>query len=137
MIWMKINERLWPDLSVDREHLKEFVKAVEADDKQYWKAEARFKERWHVQSVFVGVEWQRRGVGMMLMQQVLERARQEGVCVGIEASKEGEGMYRKCGFRVLGRFGLVLPGWTSDNGGIMVWEPNKEGAEEEQEGAEE
>lgn len=137
MTWMKVEGKLWPDLSLDQEHVKEFAKVVEADDKQYWEAEARFKERWHVQSVFVGVEWQRRGVGMLLMQEVLERAREEGVCVGIEASKEGEGLYRKCGFRVLERFGFVFPGCEVDDGGIMVWEPIVEGGGEEQEVAEE
>ncbi|MCJ1350225.1 MAG: hypothetical protein MMC33_000206 [Icmadophila ericetorum] len=131
-VWMRVNEWIWPNLGMDQETEKTFVKAVVADEKEFWEANERYKERWHVQSVVVGVEWQRQGVGKLLMQEVLERAKKEGVCVGVEASKEGEGLYRKCGFGLLGRFELIVPGAEPDDGGVMVWEPWSQEEEEEQ-----
>jgi ribosomal protein S18 acetylase RimI-like enzyme len=80
--------------------------------------------RWHAQSVVVLPEWQRRGIGKRLMAEVLRRAERDGVMVGLESSVKGEGLYRKLGFELLGRFTTeadALEG--ADKGGVMAWYP--------------
>lgn len=129
--WFKIQTPVvnffWPDKSVDRDALRRFMESVQRDEFLHWGSpglKARYGNRWHVQSVVVSSGWQRRGVGGLLMEEVLTRARGEGVVVGLEASGDGERLYRKLGFELRGRFDMVV---GPDVGGIMMWTPGKMG----------
>ena len=110
----------WPDRSADAEAVQEFHAWRLEDDEKYWGPRERVN-RWHAQSVVVASEWQRKGVGRLLMGVVLERARDDGVIVGVEASPEGERLYRALGFQMLGPFCKTLQG--TSGGGVMLWEP--------------
>ncbi len=55
----------------------------------------------------------------MILNEVLSRAQRERVPVGLTASPEGERLYSKMGFEMLGGFSMrVVDG---DAGGIMIW----------------
>ncbi|KAH8603075.1 hypothetical protein B0O99DRAFT_588125 [Bisporella sp. PMI_857] len=106
------------------ENLKLFLASIEGDEKKYWDVEGR-RERWYVQSCVVRKEFQGLGIGKRLMGEVIKKAEKEGVVVGLEASEEGEKMYRRVGFRLLGRFdqGNLVEN-NEEVGGIMIWEGN-------------
>jgi len=53
----------------------------------------------------------------------LKRAQKERVLMGLTASVEGEHLYRKVGFELLGPFTHRVPGDDSEGGGIMIWYP--------------
>ncbi|KAI5819005.1 acyl-CoA N-acyltransferase [Pyronema omphalodes] len=109
---------MFKDRSVDPVAAKEWEKILEEDD--YW---AEYKRMWYVQSLVVSPGHQKRGVGSRLMRVVLERAEVEGVVVGLEASPEGEALYRRLGFVLLQRFKNKLGDWENEQGGVFLWEP--------------
>ncbi|KAJ5618969.1 hypothetical protein N7510_002953 [Penicillium lagena] len=118
-----IENYVWPDRSLDEDAMQQFDASAEIDERTFWGSDemkARYGERWHVQSVVVSSKCQRRGLGRMLMGEVLRRAQEEGVVVGLEASKDGEKLYQSLGFELRGRFsrnfGEVV-------GGVMMWSP--------------
>ncbi|MCJ1302926.1 hypothetical protein MMC08_005731 [Hypocenomyce scalaris] len=115
----------WPDRSADPLALREFYRWRKQDDETYWSTPEQVN-RWHAQSVVVAPEWQRKGVGKLLMSEVLRRARKDGVFVGLEATMEGERLYRSLGFRLLGGFCRAPPGMNG--GGVMIWDPDSTGA---------
>ena len=69
-------------------------------EEEYW---APHPQRWHVQSLAVAEEFQRRGIGKRLMREVMVQAEAERVVVGLEASGMGEVLYRSLGFEEIGR----------------------------------
>ncbi|OGM43289.1 hypothetical protein ABOM_008664 [Aspergillus bombycis] len=122
-----IETLVWPDRSGDAEAVAEFDKAVEDDNLRYWESpqmKGLYGERWHAQSVVVSGDWRRRGIGRRLMGEVLRRAQEEGVVVGLEASEDGERLYRSLGFELRGRFCMALGDEDGDVGGIMMWRPD-------------
>lgn len=126
--WSKIRiavgNYLWPDRSVDHDAMRRFMQSTEHDAEKYWMSrpmKEKYGNRWHAQSVVVSSSYQRRGVGRLLMGEVLQRARDEGVVVGLEASAEGEKLYRNLGFELRGPFSMIL-GLSA--GGVMMWTPN-------------
>lgn len=126
-IWHRIENWVWPDRSVDVKAVGNFARAVEVDDKKFWESEEMkglYGERWHAQSVVVSEGWRRRGIGAMLMGEVLKRAGEEGVVVGLEASEDGERLYRSLGFELRGRFSMLVA--DIEGGGIMMWRPKGE-----------
>lgn len=110
--WVDVHVWGFVDRSMDLEAFVSFGQ----EGKGYWVDSP--EERWYVQSLVVGGAWQRRGVGKALMGVVLGMARDEGVMVGLEASEDGEPMYRSLGFGLRMRFkeGDVA-------GGVMEWFP--------------
>ncbi|KAE8313386.1 acyl-CoA N-acyltransferase [Aspergillus transmontanensis] len=119
-----IENLLWPDRSGDADAVRRFEKSAEVDGLRFWESEEMkrlYGERWHAQSVVVSGDWRRRGIGRRLMGEVLRRAQEDGVVVGLEASEDGEKLYRSLGFELRGRFSLLLGG--QDGGGIMMWRP--------------
>lgn len=115
---------VWPNRATDRNALRKFETWVSADNEIHWKPFPDRQERWHVQSIVVDEKWQGRGIGKRLMSEVLRRAGEEGVVVGLEASPEGECLYRSVGFELLGRFSGETIG-VADQGGIMLWRPER------------
>jgi len=117
---------IWPDRSADREASKVFEASCDGDDARYWKAFPERDNRWQAQSVVVREEWQGCGVGSRMMSEVLVRAREDDVIVGLTASGPGEQMYTKLGFRLLGQF--TSPVEPEGQGGYMMWTPEKKTA---------
>jgi ribosomal protein S18 acetylase RimI-like enzyme len=122
----RILKYFWPDRSEDPVALKQFFSWVEIDEKKHWSGYPERRNRWHVVSCAVHLDWQRKGIGMKMMEEVMSRAQKEGVIIGLEASSEGERLYRKCGFEKLSKFtmgqGILL---DPDQGGLMIWRPQK------------
>lgn len=114
----------WPDKSADPAAVKQFYAWCAEDDKKYWNMNPMWKNRWHIRSVSVAPEWQNKGIGKALTRKVIERAKEEGVVVGLEASPQGYEMYKPLGFRLLGRFCETPTG--GEGGGVMIWEPQGE-----------
>lgn len=124
-LWSWIENLVWPDRSVDMGALRVLHASAEVDDWKYWQSDemkARYQARWHVQSLVVSSEYQRRGLGRMLLTEALRRAQDEGVVVGLEASEDGEKLYRSLGFELRGRFSA---NFGDELGGIMMWSPQK------------
>jgi len=118
--WLKVAGWVDPDRSRSEEGVKEFLRVVEEENGIHWEGREERKNRWHVQSVVVSEEWRGRGVGKAMMKEVIERARKQGVVVGLEASPMGEKLYRSVGFELLARFMTPLGELT---GGVMMWSP--------------
>ncbi|KAJ5166002.1 hypothetical protein N7492_006298 [Penicillium capsulatum] len=122
-IRIAVTNFIWPDRAVDRNAKREFLQSTELDMERYWMSpamKAKYENRWHAQSVVVSSAYQRRGIGRLLMAEVLHRAQDEGVVVGLEASTEGEKLYRNLGFELRGPFSMII-GLSA--GGIMMWTP--------------
>ena len=115
-----ITNHFWPDRSTDPKAVQESNGWRVQDDEKYWNSAER-ANRWHALNVVVAPEWQGKGVGKLLMGGILERAREEGVIVGMEANSAGERLYGALGFRLLGRFCKTPEGMRG--GGVMLYEP--------------
>jgi len=77
----------------------------------------------HVDSLVV-VPWaQRRGVGVKLMEPILETARKLNKVVLLESSAPGETLYRKVGFELITRYVDGEGNLVQEGGGLMVWRP--------------
>ena len=111
--------------SASKEGLDILNQAVKEHQELYWDP-VKFPERqcrWHTLSVAVSPAHQGKGIGKMLINEVIKRAEEERICVGLEANINGEPLYRKVGFELLGRFNLVLAEEERDRGGVMLWRP--------------
>ncbi len=90
--------------------------------KVHWEGRKDRENRWHAQSVVVRKEFQGRKAGKRLMAEVIGRAENENVVVGLESSANGEMMYRSVEFELLGRF-QGGNGFEGDSGGVMLYTP--------------
>lgn len=81
-------------------------------DKLYFTLYKKFRDRlwvgeleehWFVKRLCVDPAWRRQGVGMMLLQWGLDRAQEENVVVGLDATDEGMALYVKAGFVEIAR----------------------------------
>ncbi|KAG9228042.1 hypothetical protein BJ875DRAFT_390230 [Amylocarpus encephaloides] len=116
----------WSD---DLQHVNEFVRALFKQSASVFDSHPKRRNRWHAQSVVVSVDFQRMKIGKTLMGEAIKRAREEGVIVGLEASAEGEMMYKSVGFEVVQRFEKLkgmpdeVPKEGGGIGGVMIWKP--------------
>jgi GNAT superfamily N-acetyltransferase len=128
----RVENYLFPDRSMSKENMDMFLTWVDYDTKTYW-SNPLYENRWQAQTVIVAPKWQGNGIGKMLMNEVIKRAKAENearreidgeqavpVVIGLQSSPAGEFMYRKVGFRLLGRFQDSQPG---EAGGSQIWEP--------------
>jgi GNAT superfamily N-acetyltransferase len=116
---------LWPDRSTDHDAARQFGESIEYDSEKYWDSDemrAKYGNRWHVRGLVVSSSHQRRGIGRALMAEVLQRAQRENVVVGLEASGDGEKLYRSLGFEMRGPFSMII---GSPVGGCMMWTPKQ------------
>lgn len=112
------------DKCADPEALRLFAEWGEKDQEKYWNRFPDRTNRWYVQSCVVRSEYQGMGIGKMLMREVIARAEEEGLVIGLEASNEGFWMYKSVGFELLGRFDTPgNPDAAEEGGGIMMWTP--------------
>jgi ribosomal protein S18 acetylase RimI-like enzyme len=126
-IKFKIMDYIWPDRSVNPAAEKQFGAWCRIDDEKHWNLHPKRKNRWHLRSIVVSPESRGKGVGTLLMKPLLDRAQKEGVIVGLEASADGEHLYRKMGFELLSRFYYEEgnPIASPNAGGVMMWTPDK------------
>ena len=111
----------FPNRATDKVRMELFMANRRRIQKRW--EEERYKERWEIESVSIEPEWQRRGVGRELMGWVVEKAREEGVPVVVEASREGGVLYRSLGFVKVGE-GFRVPGGEEEiGGGVFEWWP--------------
>lgn len=127
--WFKIQASVVnlfsPDHSINHDALDAFMKSAKHDEQLYWESpemKIKYSNRWHAQSVVVSPSYHRQGIGRRLMQEVLRRAQDEGVVVGLEASEDGEKLYQKMGFELRGLFSMNI---GLPAGGIMMWTPKR------------
>lgn len=112
------------------EKLQMFYDWCVLDCEKYWKGR---ENRWHAQSVVVDPDYQRRGIGRVLMSEVTKKSEEECIPVGLESSGQGEKLYRAVGFDYLGKFQGDGAKYGLDEGGIMLYRP-KGFTEEERDG---
>ncbi|KAJ8068573.1 hypothetical protein OCU04_002287 [Sclerotinia nivalis] len=113
-----------PDRATSKAHNAVFSHSIKQDNERYWSPITfpRRQYRWHVNTIVVRPEYQGKGIGRLLMEYILGRARREGVPVGLSASPEGERLYRKLGFVWLGHFYTRIGGEEGGSGGgLMIW----------------
>ncbi|KAH7342450.1 acyl-CoA N-acyltransferase [Rhexocercosporidium sp. MPI-PUGE-AT-0058] len=120
-VYDKVENSMWPDRSRDVEATKTFFASAAGDEKTYWELHPERSNRWHVQSVVISPAYQGKGLGRMLVTEVVNRAQHERVIMGLSASPAGEFLYRKLGFELLGEFTIRIGG--EEGGGIMIRYP--------------
>jgi GNAT superfamily N-acetyltransferase len=126
-LWFWMMLKVVGDKSQDPAHQAAFEASNASTGRNHWEVEGR-TERWHVQSCVVLESWQGRGVGKMLMAEVIALAERDGVVVGLEASPQGEQLYRRVGFELLARFPQAELDFGEDitnEGGVMMYTPVK------------
>lgn len=125
VVWayLLVEKRIWPDRSVDKEAYKIFSASGAADKKRYWADHPERANRWQAQSVIVSPKWQGKGIGRLIMEEALKKAREETVIMGLQASPAGEKLYRKVGFELLGDYSYRIGGDVG--GGVMIWYPSE------------
>ncbi|TGZ85724.1 acyl-CoA N-acyltransferase [Ascodesmis nigricans] len=116
----KITQWLWPDRHMDRKAFESFA-GDDAIYQQFWKD--TYPERWHCRSFSVHPDYQKKGIGSTVMRIVMDTAKAEGLPIVLEASTDGEYLYRKLGFRLVKRFDAPVIKEEKDQGGLMVYEP--------------
>jgi ribosomal protein S18 acetylase RimI-like enzyme len=129
--WCNLVIFLDPDKSEDPAAVKMFASWHQDGDKHF-KPYPERQDRWYAQSVVIDAAYQKRGIGTRLMKEVIEKAERENVPIGLEASMEGERLYRGVGFDLLGRFehqkeetdNPIFPPGYWNGGGVMMWTPS-------------
>ena len=122
MAYNLLEDAIWPERIVDRERRMLHRRWCWEDDLKYWDHSRERKNRWHVKNIVVATQWQGKGVGKLLMREVMARAQREMVIVGLEANSKGEKLYRSLGFQLLGGYYKRVEG-DDNGGGIMAWYP--------------
>lgn len=128
--WVKYSTKVWPDRSgMNADDMAIFIQANEGEDKKHWDGRPDRANRWYCRSMVVSHEFQRRGIGRALMNEVVSRAEAQGVPIQIEASPEGEKLYESVGFELLDRFMIAFGESERNAGGVMIWRPKKNDVE--------
>ncbi|KAF2231435.1 acyl-CoA N-acyltransferase [Viridothelium virens] len=82
-----------------------------------------FPEQWHCTVLGVSPKYRRRGIGSLLLNWGLEKAREEGVPAVLEATPAGVALYEKTGFKPVLEVGPEdTPEYFLT---IMIWEPEE------------
>lgn len=131
-IWTRVETRIWPDRITDLQNSRDLGRSSAKDEMKYWDSHPERLVRWHVQSLVVSPVYQRKGVGRLLMQPVIDRAQRERVPIGLTSSPEGEKLYRKLGFEKLGDFSMRIAGDDEGGGYMVLWPEGWEGAKGEE-----
>ncbi|KAI9705691.1 MAG: hypothetical protein M1820_005101 [Bogoriella megaspora] len=86
-----------------------------------WDESADIPESWHAHVIACSPKFRRRGVGTLLLNWGLERAREEGIPVLLQATPAGKPLYEKAGFDKIaaGASQMMTQFVTTE----MLWEP--------------
>lgn len=130
--WEGKYQRTWPfslaEHTFDHKHFRSIAHVLN----EPWDQEV-FGEAWELSGLFTRNEWQRKGLGKMLVEWGKERAREEGVPLIVSGSPVGGVAYRAMGFEEVHVLGLGKAGRFDEleyGGEVMrrwCWEPNEEG----------
>lgn len=118
---MKIHALIWPNRASDPAE-EDILERAFPFFKDMWSGERA--EAWYLQNLAVHPDFQGKGIGRMLVQWGLDRARDEGIYASVIAARGKDPFYRKCGFDVQdGNWGMggeenPLRGFE---GGNMHW----------------
>lgn len=82
---------------------------------------AAISDMWKLQNLCVHVDYQRHGIGSMMMNWGKEQAEREGVPIGLESSEAARPAYLKNGFRKYGN--MHIKDFPIDDVPIFIWEP--------------
>lgn len=124
--WVKYSTMIWPDRSgMNEADMAFFIQATEGEEQKHWEGRPDRANRWYCRSMVVSQEFQRRGVGRALMNEVVSRAEEQGVPIQLEASPEGEKLYKSIGFELLDRFMNPFGESEKNEGGVMIWHPKR------------
>jgi len=122
-IAFSISNFVWKDRITSPANMAKFRIAIRLDYENYWDPE-KFpsrRDRWATNSLVVDPKYQGKGVGRLLMKEIMALAQQERVPVGLTASPHGEILYRKLGFEKLGDYSLNVV--DEVGGGTFMWWP--------------
>jgi ribosomal protein S18 acetylase RimI-like enzyme len=125
---MPLIMKLYAEKAENPEHSAELARSGEKNKEYFGEKYPERANRWHAQSVVLTRPFHGRKIGKAMMVEGLKTAQAEGLCMGLEASAEGEMMYRSLGFELLARF-RPLKGMAEGDeqqgraGGIMIWKP--------------
>ncbi|GAC94411.1 acetyltransferase [Pseudozyma hubeiensis SY62] len=104
-LWHRIDSSTEPDSpetdEKERQHpglLNRFMAQLNRTRERVMKGE----RYWFLKLLVIDPEWQRKGLGTMLVKWGTARADQEGVVAWLESSPMGKGTYLKAGFKVAG-----------------------------------
>jgi len=122
-ITFSISNFVWKDRITSEDNMARFKTAVRLDYENYWNPETfpSRRDRWATASLIVHPEYQGKGVGKLLMREIMALAQRERVPVGLTASPHGEILYRKLGFEKLGDYSLRVV--DELGGGSFMWWP--------------
>ncbi len=82
---------------------------------------ASIPDMWKLRNLCVSPDFQRRGIGALLMAWGKEQAEREGCPIGLSSSTKGKGLYEKQGFR---RYSTIkVDGFPVDDVPVLLWEP--------------
>ena len=76
---------------------------------------------WRLSNICVDPNFQRRGIGALLIQWGKEQAAREECPIGLSASEQGESLYLSEGFRLYGT--IRIEGCPIENIPVFLWEP--------------
>lgn len=99
-----------------------YYKEHDIFSQRFWTGD--LEEHWLMKRLTVDPKWQRRGIGMMLLQWGLDRAQEEGIPVGLESTAMGSALYIKAGFVEIERYGMKEVGIDFP---ILLWRPKMAG----------
>lgn len=102
------------DKSLDYARLAHFHSSASEDF-------AAIPEMWKLQNLCVHVDFQRQGIGSMLIDWGKEQAQIEQCPIGLESSVAARPMYLKNGFRKYGK--LNIKDFPIDDVPVYIWEP--------------
>ena len=102
------------DRSLDPSKLTQFLSEVTDDF-------STIPEMWKLEYLCVHVDFQRQGIGSMMLDWGKEQAEKEGCPVGLESSEVARPMYLKNGFREYGA--MHIKDFPIDYVPTFIWEP--------------
>ena len=83
----------------------------------------KITERWWLDGLAIDPAYQRRGIGSKLMEWGMERSKEEGIPITLDASSAGLRLYQKLGFREA-QLNVIVDGIKERS---MVWSPHEHG----------
>jgi ribosomal protein S18 acetylase RimI-like enzyme len=120
----KFRDYLFPPKWLHRGRCKVYAKAKEACEEIFLGSNEVDKE-WYLVALAVDPDYQRQGIGQMLVSYGLDLVQKRGEKVYLIATVPGEGLYTKMGFKKLGNLDARL-GEASNTEAFMVWEGKSE-----------